>query len=86
MFGLDDCAARRRREQLLFAALTRLVRQTECTLPTEPKRIQPVSGVVDRISSLGRKTVERENTRARDSLYTVANDILIGLSVKSAVV
>eukprot|EP01044_Picomonas_judraskeda_P029166 COSAG03_NODE_9982_length_680_cov_1.127367_1_plen_129_part_00 len=41
MFGLDDIATHRRREQLQFAALSRLVLTSDCAQPTEPKRTAP---------------------------------------------
>ena len=36
MFGLDDCDARRRREQLLYAALSRLVHQNASPTKSKP--------------------------------------------------
>ena len=41
MFGLDDIATHRRREQLQFAALSRLVLATDCAPPAKSKRIAP---------------------------------------------
>ena len=41
MFGLDNCDARHRREKVLLAVLTRLVRTADCAPPVEPKRVAP---------------------------------------------